>query len=1738
MNVKLYYINILQMKTYLKLLLLCALFYSIGQPRAVAVTKTVTICDGTQKNADVPLAVGDFDQNFNVSSQFVIPQSYLSNMSAGAVITSIKFFATATIDASKSWTISVGIGEINATTISGLDEMKSNRNVLTTCYNGSLPTGNSYIVLPVNYEYKGGNLIIDIVKTEGNSYQFVSWYGISATSGASICSKWSTAYNEERASQESFLPKMEITYEDGPSYELSGTPTFGNLLEGTSATDNNNLKLSNPTTSAINASDFTFDISGAQAAAFSAQGVAVAANGEAFIPVTFSPAQAGTNTATMIVKVNGSQVGEPVTLTGEGTTAVTINQNAFNFGEYTVGKSAEEPVASLANASTSDINGTLSVTGPFSLPAGSTITIPAGATAFAVPVKYTPSTVGAENGELTINAGWSTFTVALSGTGVESDYMSTISGENANLGTVLMNSDSPVRTVTLKNLGRLGFTPVLTQPENNVFTVTGESGVLASGASRDYTITMNTSTLGEFASSFTITTSADEGDFAFSINVAGKVIEKEPTIFETTSYSWPINVDESERPAENVATLDEIATDPDQMIALLREVYMNKAIPGNKTRGYTAENTPDMRKGNVYYPAVGGMDAMKPGGNYDMETIKYSDAFGWNIPTQKDITQTLTSSSSTSNKKTYECSFDLQEYEPEKEGVTLLLVEMKDNVTPDDGTKDPTSYETLRSTIATQFKSVRVIRDFTTVGSGLNEATLFKVDCDNMNRFFFLAKGHLRTSAKAPYVAVSTGTGSGSTMTTQAGMYWGPFYWMYEQLSAYDLINSTEANDVYQALVAAKTYSVEHDCQSIPYVDPGHEFNMYGKTSSSADCQDVRDLMFIVPKYRMLDWDQRDTGTSDLFKNYNKDHRPSMGLFAIHQEPITGEPAQNQENKYQLHLTWTSNLKDFFPDQNGKHIIYQVITNEDGTESYVKVGEVDQNTFNFDDVYMPQLEHGYQVTFAIQAQDADQFVTLQMSNKQSYIIPGTNKAEVLELTLNPDHTSRFDPAKEKNYYSNALRVRSYDVALKSSDLEGTTFKFYRTTQVPQKNEAGEYIIGSDTYPLTVDTDPKVFATATVRENNLVLNFTDGVEVAQTPENEFPTGKEGNAGVYAGYHTNPTTVPFSVDANGYVTFTDFVIYDNFDESTAQNTHSSKHTYQVKLTRDAGYGDGLTELYSTVLSLSVPKTAMEMKGVMTFAQVNYDGADNHHPRASLSDGVEFDMNVHYSPKSEILAYYAYRWAEDDVHSIIDKVEVVDGVKVETDAEPQGQADNQMDYYTVTMGETQLPNVNVQQGQMAKAAFVDDYLDDPDNAGVYDYAPVVEMFNANKAKYDYYNTYGAPLKSTVKGSLQVEVDPLLNTEGHPLMSEYAWYDKGEWCSYYNIPLKFTALNIPDGYQLYKVRAWRQISDPSILREEISSRNVRKSADYLFEDMNYGFDMGNSEKMCKENLLDYSLGIRPVTEGEFEPVATDGPIENETHATFGAKRMAGVDYRPGTLEELKAHFVVRAYFTRQENPALNQPIYVIGNQPKSSKWLPNHSLATLTSLDGKTYTGLFTPNDSGDGYAYFSFVNALSASATGWDDIKENRIQPEAATQEAPASNVTLRYYDGGSNSFKIAAGKTYLITISDFAARTGNGSNAGTVTIAEMTSSANGPRRAAALTPADYDYYVAEGECDVTINATKGIVTGISTPVQDRSCDVVGVTYVNPMGQTSSRPFGGVNIIVTRYSDGTTKTTKAVF
>ena len=65
----------------------------------------------------------------------------------------------------------------------------------------------------------------------------------------------------------------------------------------------------------------------------------------------------------------------------------------------------------------------------------------------------------------------------------------------------------------------------------------------------------------------------------------------------------------------------------------------------------------------------------------------------------------------------------------------------------------------------------------------------------------------------------------------------------------------------------------------------------------------------------------------------------------------------------------------------------------------------------------------------------------------------------------------------------------------------------------------------------------------------------------------------------------------------------------------------------------------------------------------------------------------------------------------------------------------------------------------------------------------------------------------------------------------------------------------------------------------------------------------------------------------------------------------------------------------------------------------------------------------------------------------------------------------------------------------------------------------------------YYAVEDDGDPQITTSvMGVYTGDNKSVES-------VTYVNAQGMQSSKPFDGVNLVVTRYTDGTTSTTKVV-
>ena len=67
-------------------------------------------------------------------------------------------------------------------------------------------------------------------------------------------------------------------------------------------------------------------------------------------------------------------------------------------------------------------------------------------------------------------------------------------------------------------------------------------------------------------------------------------------------------------------------------------------------------------------------------------------------------------------------------------------------------------------------------------------------------------------------------------------------------------------------------------------------------------------------------------------------------------------------------------------------------------------------------------------------------------------------------------------------------------------------------------------------------------------------------------------------------------------------------------------------------------------------------------------------------------------------------------------------------------------------------------------------------------------------------------------------------------------------------------------------------------------------------------------------------------------------------------------------------------------------------------------------------------------------------------------------------------------------------------------------------------------------DAEYYIVEETGDGS-----SIPVSINEFMAGKS--VIGVTYVNALGMQSNKPFDGVNIVVTKYSDGTTTTTKVL-
>ena len=1129
------------------------------------------------------------------------------------------------------------------------------------------------------------------------------------------------------------------------------------------------------------------------------------------------------------------------------------------------------------------------------------------------------------------------------------------------------------------------------------------------------------------------------------------------------TYGWPI----TDTNPTKTGHLDDVVKIPQQgdegftknaqddaiahAIALIREVYVNPDVPGTIHRGWDYQYNSGlygqiMQSGsqsntnNAYGGVNGGLVNYQAVGQCNSSS--QTEDYGWNITTNKVIQE---------NYPAY--YFDRYEFRPKDEGYTLLFIEVRDKYEP--SYKEIRSYGDLVEYFRDAIKSVRVVPNSIRLHEGQNTSgTLFKINTgsDKINRFFMMSKGQCRYQYNVnsnsssyrfyPYYNYSNRVyvdrESGQTGNKSYDNLMAPFYHMFEQYSpSTSGDGGTVASDLLQKINSGESLGVIHDCLSVLTAGGnGHYFQMIGGTISEA--QTVNDLMFFIPDKRLLYHSDRDS-RQQFYVDYHTSYKPDVLKYAIH---LVATPEQvDGKDVYKIHLDWTDNNFAAVTKDDATQVswLYRVIYSNDGSYTYERVkkltGDVtdgqhsaedlDQilNDCTYDD-YIPMLKSGQEVIYVVQCSDLGteeepSFLDLQFSNHATCLIPGTDKQERLRLGIGAVAQSNYDPATHKNYYSNVIPMHnglgtSVNRTFLSDGTDGTVFTLYRKSA--KGAETGDVV-------------------ARARVNRI---YNNNVEFVVTMENQDNHGYK----VTDGTITCPIATDVKPDGTGNtiqvgeIDFSNFVIRDNFSVTpNNEGEHLGAYYYQVSFKSAVGF-DGFEEgtlVYSNEKDILVYKTQMNSYG--TYEKVEVDDDVEFADEPSMP--VKYEVLVQQASDVDLYQYRVQRWNEPMAQRTLNT--------------PVATATNSTTYYTIsspaTPADATLP---IETGRKKMAQF----KETNDAVGVYDYVPVVETFvPESKYREQARNTYGAPINPIAIGKLNVSVMVPNETDlEHAMMSNYKWQNDGIWYSYYNFLLNIDNLDIPDGYQLYKLRAWRKVEgyakegdqDPlegSILGECLSTRAPRtttfkKTGEgldesylgdwYLYEDITFGDQMYENDtegnlmsidffKVYPNYLLgDRSTKIGPVfepepgewTSGDNHGIQEDA-IRNEKRATFGAQRLmtkTGDDKQDvGTLEKMKVSFIVRAYFT------------------------------------------------------------------------KEKESQPN------------------------------------------------------------NAPRRAATLNSLDGKYYIAEGKADYTVAKTNGIITAVTSI--DANREVSGVMYYNAMGLPSVTPWQGVNIVVTRYTDGTTSTTKVI-
>lgn len=606
-----------------------------------------------------------------------------------------------------------------------------------------------------------------------------------------------------------------------------------------------------------------------------------------------------------------------------------------------------------------------------------------------------------------------------------------------------------------------------------------------------------------------------------TLNAQPVVKPKQPVVkpksfYEGRTYTWT-----NANGGTVTSNLADPATDPRQIMALLKEVYTNKEIPGIWQCGYTTDGK---REGTIDY------------------NVKNNDAIN----------------------KAYGISAG--NYKPNEEGYTTLLVKVKDSWKPRDG-QDLSNEETLNY-IAEAIESVQILTDgiyIPATEKNKNPGAVYRLS-GNANRLFFMSKGRGRMWVDQY---------NGQTIREFA-----PFNGMFEEYSPVAVSGGQVVENFYTKLVDGDIFKVEHDCSSVPANE--HYFCMMG--SKGTKKFDVTDLIVTIPDYRLWYWNKRDKqGSSNFtYTNYHKSHAPSLGLYGI-QLTATATPAA--DNKYKVELKWTSTLNEITGNEIDQRFQVWVraedgglkpLLDANGHQVEIAPGETFEYNYNEEQGF-----EGREITYVVSGQPTDAlFINYKevYSNDDKVFIPGLDPDEGLRLSIGTTSTSDYDLATETNQYKNLITIdhNLVNTHVKYGNLQkGSKLAFYRY-DVDRKSKPKMI---AELEIISVDPRKENVGSSFFPIYKYFLDYKYNLSFSNQ-ENEA-TPKANLTGATYSLKTNYDYTENTTNEIDFNVFNINSFNDEFCASTATNDHPATYEYKASFSNlDHATQKELHSAYSTI------------------------------------------------------------------------------------------------------------------------------------------------------------------------------------------------------------------------------------------------------------------------------------------------------------------------------------------------------------------------------------------------------------------------------------------------------------------------------------------------------------------------------------------------------------------------------